>query len=79
MQSLEEAAGAPATQAAAATEPVPDAATDAERHAVHVREGLDLEMGAVKDGVLRWAPSSRSRFWLRMTRSCVADAALARK
>jgi phosphate transport system protein len=79
MQSLEEAAGAPATQAAAATEPVSDAATDAERHAVHVREGLDLEMGAVKDGVLRMGSFVEEQILAAHDAIMCRDAALAQK
>jgi phosphate transport system protein len=79
MHSLEEAVGAPAAEAGAATEPVSDVATDAERHAVHVRESLDLEMGAVKDGVLRMGSFVEEQILAAHDAIMGRDAALAQK
>jgi phosphate transport system protein len=54
MQSLEEAAGTPAVEpAAAGSGAVAEAEAEAERHSTHIRESLDAEMRDVKEGVLR--------------------------
>jgi phosphate transport system protein len=54
MQSLEEAAGTPAVEpAAAGSGAVAEAQAEAERHSTHIRESLDAEMRDVKEGVLR--------------------------
>ena len=54
MQSLDEGAGVPPAQSGATPPQALDGvSTEAERHAVSVRESLDKEMRDVKEGVLR--------------------------
>lgn len=54
MQSLEDAAGGPAGEPTAPeSAAITETQAEAQRHSAHIRESLDAEMSAVKDGVLR--------------------------
>ena len=79
MQSLDEPTTAPPDGEGHATTPGQDTSTEADQRAVHVRESLDLEMGAVKDGVLRMGYFVEEQILAAHDAIMHRDAALAQK
>ena len=79
MRSLDEPTTAPPDGEGHTTTPAQDTATEAEQHAAHVRESLDLEMGAVKDGVLRMGSFVEEQILAAHDAIVHRDAALAQK
>jgi phosphate transport system protein len=79
MRSVDEASGSPV---AAGDPPRPstfEAAAEADRHAQRMREGLDLEMREVKDGVLRMGSYVEEQILAAHDAIMNRDAALAAK
>jgi phosphate transport system protein len=79
MQSVDEAAGIPTAAGDPARPTSFDIASEADRHAQRMREGLDLEMREVKDGVLRMGSYVEDQILAAHDAIMNRDAALAAK
>ena len=79
MHSVDEPTAAPPDVEGQTRNPAQDTASEAEQRAAHVRESLDLEMGAVKDGVLRMGSFVEEQILAAHDAIMHRDAALAQK
>jgi phosphate transport system protein len=79
MRSVDEASGIPITAGDPARPSTFEAAAEADRHAQRMREGLDLEMREVKDGVLRMGSYVEEQILAAHDAIMNRDAALAAK
>jgi len=79
MQSVDEASGVPVSTGGPARPTTFDLASEADRHAQRMREGLDLEMREVKDGVLRMGSYVEEQILAAHDAIMNRDAALAAK
>jgi phosphate transport system protein len=79
MQSVDEASGVPIAAGAPPRPSTFEAAAEADRHAQRMREGLDLEMREVKDGVLRMGSYVEEQILAAHDAIMNRDAALAAK
>jgi phosphate transport system protein len=79
MQPVEETAGAPLVESGATTSALDAPATEAERHAQHMRESLDTEMRDVKEGVLRMGTYVEEQILAALESIVNRDAELARQ
>jgi phosphate transport system protein len=80
MQSIDDGAGVPVAEPGATANPAfADAAAEAERRALRVRESLDVEMRDVKDGVLRMGSYVEEQILAALDAIVHRDAELAQK